>query len=140
LDEFVESRESLLEQIIVDPVFNANLTELISLESGTPEYSSVRSRMYLQFQLYFDYRTGALGNTDITSAFFDELLIVNNEGEYLISTDDTWLGTNFGTLRINSPYIRDLIGTNRTIMFNDPQVMPTSHLVIISTRSFTNGK
>lgn len=138
LKNFVDTRENLLEQMATDPVFNANLATLLSTDSQAAEYSQSRSKMFLQLKFYFEYRAGTLGSS---SGFFDELFIVRQDGSLLVATNDTWVAQNVGTTqRINRPFLLNLIGTNNTIIFNDPEVMTTNHLVITSTRSFVNDQ
>lgn len=135
--QYVNTRESLMERLAVDEVFQRNLNNLLNSQVDTPEYIQARSSVFVEFSLYFDYRSFTLGSS---TQFFDELFIMRPDGEALVSTDSNWLLTNFGAGKIRNDYILELAGTNGTTFAFNKDILSTNpgHMLIFSTRSFTN--
>lgn len=135
--QYINTRESLMERLAVDEVFQRNLNNLLNSQVDTPEYIQARSSVFVEFSIYFDYRSFTLSSN---TQFFDELFIMRPDGEVLISTNSNWLLTNFGAGKIRNAHVLELVGTNGTTFVYNNDILSTNpgQMLIFSTRSFTN--
>ncbi len=128
--QFIDIRESLMDQMATDQSFNTNLNTLVNDPPNSPEFLTARSLIF-----YYNYRANAQSaNND----FFDNMFIIRPDGEVLISTNEQWIVENFGEHKVQSPFILDLIGTNGSTISYAPTASYGNQLVVFTTRSFVN--
>lgn len=131
LDQYVETRSSIIERMVTEQTFHDNLFTLISTDPADSQYT------YSMGMLYHSFRTSAqLGIEKI----FDQMFIVLPDGKVVLASDDIWITKNFSDGTIQEQAIRDLIGTNRSVFVYSPVPGYANQLVLFVSRSFVNEK
>lgn len=134
VQQYIQTRENMMDTLVSDPLFQQQIVTLVNAAPTSQEYINARSSAFVKMTIFFDYRAWA---QTASSGFFDEMIIVNNEGQLLVESTSNWTLQTFGRTKIADPFILSLLGTNGSIMtYNAVPNLSANQIAVYSTRSF----
>jgi len=135
---YIQTREQMMDTLASDPLFLNYLNIMVTTDPTSPEFTNARSAAFMRMTIFFDYRTWAQTGT---TGFFDEMIIVQPDGQLLVESTSNWTLQNFGRTKIADPFILSLIGTSQSLMtYNAVPNLSANQVAVYSTRSFRNDK
>lgn len=130
VQEYADLRSAAIDRLVHDENFLQSLNTLLTTSSSSKENADARSVITYSFH----------GNP-LTAAeqIFDQMFVLRPDSAIALATDPEWIIAKFGNLRVQDPYVRALIGTNKSVFTFETLSDGAHRLVLYTTRTIVDS-